>query len=145
MVSNDGEALPTAAKEIPPELQGLRMTKQRRGVYSILLHKRDHPTANEVFRRVQAGMPTISLATVYNCLDALVDHGLITRVNFDREPSRFCVNLSPHVHFQDKKTGVIHDLSFKDGCQITDVLDLPNGVEVSELELTIRGFLPKGS
>ncbi len=145
MVSNDGEALPTAAKEIPPELQGLRMTKQRRGVYSILLHKRDHPTANEVFRRVQAGMPTISLATVYNCLDALVDHGLITRVNFDREPSRFCVNLAPHVHFQDKKTGVIHDLSFKDGCQITDVLDLPNGVEVSELELTIRGFLPKGS
>ncbi|HAT18962.1 MAG TPA: transcriptional repressor [Verrucomicrobiales bacterium] len=145
MVSNDGEALPTAAKEIPPELQGLRMTKQRWRVYSILLHKRDHPTANEVFRRVQAGMPTISLATVYNCLDALVDHGLITRVNFDREPSRFCVNLSPHVHFQDKKTGVIHDLSFKDGCQITDVLDLPNGVEVSELELTIRGFLPKGS
>ena len=145
MVSNDGEALPTAAKEIPPELQGLRMTKQRRGGYSILLHKRDHPTANEVFRRVQAGMPTISLATVYNCLDALVDHGLITRVNFDREPSRFCVNLAPHVHFQDKKTGVIHDLSFKDGCQITDVLDLPNGVEVSELELTIRGFLPKGS
>ncbi len=145
MLGNDGEALPTAAKEIPPELQGLRMTKQRREVYSVLLQNRDHPTANEVFGRVQADMPSISLATVYNCLDALVDHGLINRVNFDREPSRFCVNLTPHVHFQDKKSGVIHDLSFKDGCQITDVLDLPNGAEVSELELTIRGFLPKGS
>jgi len=145
MVGNGGEELPTVAKEIPPELQGLRMTKQRREVYSVLLHNRDHPTANEVFRRVQEGMPTISLATVYNCLDALVDHGLINRVNFDREPSRFCVNLSPHVHFQDKKTREIHDISFKDGCQITDLLDLPGGVEVSELELTIRGSLPTGS
>lgn len=145
MVSNDGEALPTAAKEIPSELQGLRMTKQRRGVYSILLHKRDHPTANEVFRRVQEDIPTISLATVYNCLDALVNHGLITRVNFDREPSRFCVNRSSHVHFKDEKTGTIHDISFKDGCQITDLLDLPNGIEASELEVTIRGSLPKGS
>ena len=145
MGGNDGEALPTVTKEIPPELQGLRMTKQRREVYGVLLQKRDHPTANEVFRRVQADLPTISLATVYNCLDALVDHGLINRVNFDREPSRFCVNRTPHVHFQDKTTGMIHDLSFKDGCQITDVLDLPNGVEMSELELTIRGFLLKGS
>ncbi|MCH2064597.1 MAG: transcriptional repressor [Roseibacillus sp.] len=145
MVSNDGEKPPTSAEEIPPMVRGLRMTKQRREVYSVLLHNRDHPTANEVFGRVQSGMPTISLATVYNCLDALVDHGLVNQVNFDREPSRFCVNLSPHVHFQDKKTGVIHDISFKDGCQITDLLDLPDGAEVSELELTIRGSLPKGS
>ena len=145
MVSNDGEKLPSSAKDIPSTLRGLRMTKQRREVYSVLLHTRDHPTANEVFGRVQRGMPTISLATVYNCLDALVDHGLVNQVNFDREPSRFCVNLSPHVHFQDKTTGVIHDITFKDGCQITELLDLPEGAKVSELELTIRGSLPKGS
>ncbi|MAT47137.1 MAG: transcriptional repressor, partial [Verrucomicrobiaceae bacterium] len=125
MVRNDAEKLPVSAKEIPQELRGLRMTKQRREVYSVLLRNRDHPNANEIFQRVQKGMPTISLATVYNCLDALVEHGLINQVNFDREPSRFCVNLAPHVHFQDKKTGVIHDVSFKDGCQITDLLDLP--------------------
>jgi len=144
MVRNDAEKLPVSAKEIPQELRGLRMTKQRREVYSVLLRNRDHPNANEIFQRVQKGMPTISLATVYNCLDALVEHGLINQVNFDHEPSRFCVNLAPHVHFQDKKTGVIHDVSFKDGCQITDLLDLPRGAEVSELELTIRGFF-KGS
>ncbi len=142
MVTDDGN-LPTSVEEIPSELSGLRMTKQRREVYGILLHNRDHPTANEVFRRVQEGMPSISLATVYNCLDALVDHGLINQVNFDREPSRFCVNLTPHVHFQDKKTGVIHDIFFKDGCELTDLLDLPDGAEVSDLALTMRGKLSK--
>jgi hypothetical protein len=67
MVTYDGK-IPTTPEEIPSELAGLRMTKQRREVYSILLHDRDHPTANDVFRRVQDGMPSISLATVYNCL-----------------------------------------------------------------------------
>ena len=145
MASNDGEKLPCAPAEIHSELRGLRMTRQRREVYSVLLHDRDHPTANDVFRRVQEDMPTISLATVYNCLDALVDHGLVNQVNFDREPSRFCVNLTPHVHFQDRDSGRIHDISFKEGCRITDLLNLPEGAEVSRLELTIRGTLPKGS
>ena len=144
MVSNDGK-LPNSPEEIPSEVRGLRMTKQRREVYRVLLENRDHPTANDVFRRVQDGMPSISLATVYNCLDALVDHGVVNQVNFDREPSRFCVNLTPHVHFQDRETGVIHDIFFKDGCEITDLLDLPPGAEVSDLELTIRGNLPKES
>src|SRR4051812_12004154 len=51
---------------------GFRSTPQREHVYSVLLHKRDHPTAEEVFLRAKPQMPEISMATVYNCLDALV-------------------------------------------------------------------------
>lgn len=142
MVKRDQDC-PSLPDEIPSELSGLRMTKQRREVYRVLMNDRDHPTANEVFRRVQEGMPSISLATVYNCLDALVDHGLINQVNFDREPSRFCVNLTPHGHFHDEETGTIHDITFQDGCEITDLLKLPKGTEVSDLSLTLRGKLPK--
>ncbi|MFP6864867.1 MAG: transcriptional repressor, partial [Roseibacillus sp.] len=72
-------------------------------------------------------------------------HGLVNQVNFDRESSRFCVNLAPHVHFHDENTGVIHDITFKDSCKITDLLNLPKGTEVTDLELTIRGNLPKGA
>ena len=39
------------------------------------VEKRDHPTAEEVFIRAKRGMPEISMATVYNCLDALVRSG----------------------------------------------------------------------
>jgi Fe2+ or Zn2+ uptake regulation protein len=142
MVSQDG-ALPTKPEEISAEVAGLRMTKQRREVYGILLGERDHPTANSIFRRVQEGMPTISLATVYNCLEALVGHGLVKQVNFDREPSRYCPNLTEHVHFQDEVTGKIHDITFREGVDIGDLLDLPEGVQVTDLELTIRGRMPK--
>ncbi|MDA1006688.1 MAG: transcriptional repressor [Verrucomicrobia bacterium] len=129
--------------EFPAVVGGLRMTKQRRAVYQVLLDDRDHPTANDVFRRAQDRMLSISLATVYNCLEALVEHGLVNQVNFDREPSRFCSNLKEHVHFHDEKTGVIHDITFKPGAKLEDLLELPKGTEVTEVELTIRGMLPK--
>ena len=48
------------------------MTKQRKVVYDVLLDEpRDHPTASEVFMRAKHQMPSISLATVYNCLETL--------------------------------------------------------------------------
>ena len=51
---------------------GFRSTPQREHVYNVLLQKRDHPTAEEIFIRSKKTMPDISMATVYNCLDALV-------------------------------------------------------------------------
>lgn len=132
--TNSEENLPMSG-----ESSGLRMTRQRQEIYRILHEKRDHPTANEVFLRAKDRLPNISLATVYNCLEALVSHGLVRQVNFDRESSRYCPNLCEHGHFHDHKTGVIHDVTFKPGCQLADVLDLPPGAVISDIEITIRG------
>ena len=89
---------------------GLRNTPQREVVYSVLVGKRDHPTADEVFARVKSEMPTISLATVYNCLEALVQCNLVRQVNFERGPTRYCPNLHPHAHFHDEATGSTYDI-----------------------------------
>lgn len=125
--------------DIPDEISGLRMTRQRQEVYRTLMQQRNHPTANDVFMRVKDRLPQISLATVYNCLEALVQHGIIRQVNFDRESSRFCANLSQHGHFHDAATGIIHDVGFKPGIQLADVLDLPPGAIVDGIEITLRG------
>ena len=63
---------------------GLRLTPQREHVYNVLIEERDHPTAEQVFLRAKKDMPDISMATVYNCLDALVRSGLVKQVNLDR-------------------------------------------------------------
>ena len=67
---------------------GFRFTPQRQHVYNVLLQKRDHPTVEEVFIRAKEGMPDISMATVYNCLDALVKCDLVRHVNLDRAATR---------------------------------------------------------
>ena len=130
-----------AELEIPEEISGLRMTRQRQEVYRILMQERNHPTANDVFMRVKDRLPNISLATVYNCLEALVQHGIIRQVNFDRESSRYCPNLSEHGHFHDATTGVIHDVEFKPGINLADVLNLPPGAVIDDVEITLRGIL----
>jgi len=71
----------------------------------------------------------------------LAEHGAIRQVNFDRESSRYCPNLMEHGHFYDSKSGVIHDITFKNGQKIQDFLNLPDGVVIEDLEITIRGSL----
>jgi Fur family peroxide stress response transcriptional regulator len=137
MVSHTPDSQPVP--EIPEEIAGLRMTRQRQEIYRILIERRDHPTANEVFMRAKDGLPNLSLATVYNCLEALVQHGIIRKVNFERESSRYCPNLTGHGHFHDAATGVIHDVDFKPGANLTDVLELPPGAVIEEVEITLRG------
>src|SRR6476620_2211906 len=102
---------------------GLRATPQREVVYDVLLKKRDHPTADEVFARVKSEMPGISLATVYNCLETLVQCDLVRAVNFERGPTRYCPNLRPHAHFHDEQTGRTHDIDLQPA-----VLQTLNGV-----------------
>jgi Fe2+ or Zn2+ uptake regulation protein len=127
--------------EIPEEIAGLRMTRQRQEIYRILIEQRNHPTANEVFMRAKDRLPNLSLATVYNCLEALVQHGIIRQVHFERESSRYCPNLREHGHFHDASTGVIHDIDFKPGVNLTDVLELPPGAVIEDVEITLRGKL----
>ncbi len=123
-------------------VDGLRMTRQRSEVFKVLMGHRDHPTAGEVFDRAKQNMPTISLATVYNCLEALVQHGAVRQVNFERESSRYCPNLTEHGHFHDEESGKIIDVPLKKGALISDLLDLPEGVQIDNLEITLRGKIP---
>jgi Fur family peroxide stress response transcriptional regulator len=139
MVSNSENGL--FNEDIPHEINGLRMTRQRREVYKSLMENRVHPTAQDVFLDVKERLPQISLATVYNCLEALTQHGIIRQVHFDRESCRYCPNLHEHGHFHDQSTGKIHDITFKPGVRLEDVLDLPPGTTIANIELTLRGTI----
>ncbi|HEY0946831.1 MAG TPA: transcriptional repressor [Opitutaceae bacterium] len=131
---------------LPPDVlaqkladSGLRNTPQREVVYHALLKKRDHPTADEVFARVKAELPTISLATVYNCLETLTQCGLVRAVNFERGPTRYCPNLHPHAHFHDDATGSTYDVDLPAG--LLDQLRalLPPGYAAEAIEITFHG------
>lgn len=118
---------------------GLRSTRQREQVYAVILGQRDHPSADEIFARVKESMPTISLATVYNCLETLVSCGLVRQVNFERESTRFCPNLAEHAHFHDSVSGRVFDVDLP-----AEVLSgmrelLPAEFEPESVEVSFRG------
>jgi len=119
-------------------MRGLRSTPQRQHVYEVLVSERDHPTAEEVFMRAKKGMPEISMATVYNCLDALVQCGLAKQVNLDRAASRFCPNMSEHNHFYCERCGGIYDVESGAGV-VERGMALPKGFEVTHVDVSLRG------
>lgn len=123
------------------EKSGLRMTVQREHVYEVLLQKKDHPTAEEVFIRAKRGMPEISMATVYNCLDALVSCGLVRQVNQDRSATRYCSNMLRHHHFHCDECGRAYDIDLLPSAPPIEVA-VPKGFTASQFEVTVRGHCP---
>ena len=122
--------------------RGFRFTRQRREVYDALLAQRDHPTAVEVFMRVKARMPSISLATVYNCLETLTECALVKHVSLDRAPTRYCPNLVDHGHFFCEECGGVFDVPLKKHRNIQQAWELPARCTVSHHEVTFRGVCP---
>mgnify|MGYP006106421265 FL=1 len=118
---------------------GLRPTPQRNVVYGVLLGERDHPTADEVFLRAKHSKPDISMATVYNCLDALVKCDLVKQVNLDRSATRYCPNMGEHAHFQCEECGTITDFEGTAKPK-TSGFRVPRGFKVKQVEMSIRGL-----
>lgn len=107
---------------------GLRPTRQRTAVFDFLASSTEHPTAEEIFSGTRLEMDTISLATVYNCLETLVDCGLVQAVHNGRQPTRYCANACLHAHFHDLDTG-----------RVTDVILAPEAVQY------LRSLVPPSS
>jgi Fur family peroxide stress response transcriptional regulator len=118
--------------------RGFRFTPQRQQVYNVLLQKRDHPTAEEVFIRSKAAMPDISMATVYNCLDALVTCGLVRQVALERGAARFCPNMREHCHFYCDACQKVFDIDLSTPAG----LPLPKGFAAERYEIAIHGRCP---
>jgi len=116
---------------------GFRFTPQRQRVYDVLHRKLDHPTAEDVFIRAKREMPEISMATVYNCLDALVKSGLVRQVQLQRGATRFCPNMEEHCHYHCDACGTVFDVPIsKDSSMVPG----PKGFQVDHYEIAVHGL-----
>lgn len=116
---------------------GLRLTPQRQHVYDVILHKRDHPTAEEVFMRAKKTMPEISHATVYNTLDALVKCGLVRQVQLERGATRFCPNMEEHCHYYCDSCGEVFDVPLQ---KDSTAMPGPKGFKVDHYDIAVHGI-----
>ncbi len=130
---------PQAALNEKLGASGLRATRQRELIYGILRQSTDHPTADEVFARAKREMPSISLATVYNCLETLARCDLVKPVNFERESTRYCPNLKEHAHFHDVDSGRVYDVDLDAATVARLRRILPDGFEATSVDITFRG------
>ena len=85
---------------------GLRMTGQRRVIARVLSDSEDHPDVEELYRRVSAIDPGISMSTVYRTIRLLEEKGILAKLDFGEGRARY--EQSPdkhHDHLIDMETG----------------------------------------
>lgn len=120
--------------------RGLRATRQREHVFAVLMNQRDHPTADEVYARARTLMPSISLATVYNCLDTFAECGLVNKLSYEREPARYCPrDEGEHAHFLDESSGRVFDIPLPSSVVSELKALLPEQFKPRQVKLTFTG------
>jgi len=78
---------------------GLRLTTQRIAICRVLSESNNHPTARDIFEQLKKEIPSLSLMTVYNNLNALVNAGVITSLgSTGDDQAHYDANLDPHVN-----------------------------------------------
>jgi Fur family transcriptional regulator, peroxide stress response regulator len=77
---------------------GIKLTPQRLAILSYLEDNMDHPSAEDIYRHVSKTFPTMSLATVYNTLETLREHGRLKEITIDSGKRHFDPDLRRHHH-----------------------------------------------
>lgn len=133
--SNTGPS--TAEVEALLRARQIQPTAQRLAVCSHMLNNSNHPTVEEVKTWLDGNSPKMSLATVYNTLNILVEAGLVKAIRFPHlDKVAFDNNTATHHHFVDDETGEIVDIPAK---ALTIRPRIGSRFNIDSVEVTLRG------
>ena len=95
--NNNNEEIIDELKKIVKQ-KGLKYTEQREIVLSILLHAKEHLTAEEVYNEIKKEHKesNIGIATVYRALSFLEEVDLITSITFGTDGKKYESNSKSH-------------------------------------------------
>ena len=122
---------------------GLRLTHQRLEIFRVVAHADDHPSAEDIYRRVKPKIPPISFDTVYRTLALFERHGVIAKVNDLADRTRYDPNTRVHHHMICTECKAIRDFYWPD----LDAMEPPEETQgwgiVKGRHLELRGICQK--
>ena len=119
---------------------GLRPTKQR-VLIARNLFERDktfHFTVETLNKEInKKGSDKVSLATVYNTVEAFTKAGHIKQILTSKSKSYFDTNIKSHHHFYDEGSKELTDINYNQ-VKLSKVPIPPKGKKIKNLEVVIR-------
>ena len=119
---------------------GLRPTKQR-VLIARNLFERDktfHFTVETLNKEInKKGSDKVSLATVYNTVEAFTKAGHIKQILTSKSKSYFDTNIKSHHHFYDEGSKELTDINYNQ-IKLSKVPIPPKGKKIKNLEVVIR-------
>jgi Fur family transcriptional regulator, peroxide stress response regulator len=96
------------------EEAGIKLTHQRLEIFKELMTAADHPSAEDIHRRLQKRMPTVAIDTVYRTLATFDELGIARKVHLANNRNLFDTNLTPHHHFICDRCRKVEDIYWPD-------------------------------
>lgn len=121
----------------------MAVTPQRLAVLVNLQGRRDHPTAEEIYREVRLKLPAISFNTVYKTLEVFCRKGLALKVNPLHEVAHYDGETGPHAHLICRRCYHIVDLAWKPAGALPLSPEDLQGFRVEHQSLTLWGLCPQ--
>jgi Fur family transcriptional regulator, peroxide stress response regulator len=119
--------------------KSVKVTAQRAAVLEFLQGNTDHPSPDEVYRKVHKRFPYISRATVYNTIKTLVKAGMLQEVLIQQDKTRVDPNVSQHHHFKCLRCGTVEDMPY--GLMTADrVRASLKNYHVKEVRMVVEGL-----
>jgi len=118
---------------------GYRMTKHRLAIIDIIAERQDHPSVRQVYNKMKLKDSGISLATIYNTLNMLVEMKLLKEIDFEEADNRYDTNLTPHINLVCTICGSIIDFEY-DLPVAPDVIRAKEGFVTKDYRMEYRGI-----
>jgi len=115
--------------------EGLKVTPQRLAVFNAIEGDLTHPTAETIWERVKKQMPTVSLRTVYQALNDLVQLGEVQAVEVGGGSVKFDPNITNHDHFVCTECNSITDVAHRGSINIAS----NQKFEIESTEVVFKG------
>jgi len=87
----------------------MKATKQKEAILAAVCTMRNHPSADDIYRKLRISYPRISLGTVYRNLNAFAQRGDILKISVPEAGDRFDFRLDRHEHLLCNKCGKVFD------------------------------------
>ncbi len=119
---------------------GLRPTKQRILIAKNLFERKKtfHFTVETLDKEInKKGNEKISLATIYNTVEAFTKAGHIKEILTSKSKSYYDTNIKSHHHFYDEETKELTDIDYRQ-VKLSKVPHPPKGKKIKNLEVVIR-------
>ncbi|MDY4920408.1 MAG: Fur family transcriptional regulator [Phascolarctobacterium sp.] len=124
---------------------GYKVTPQRIAVYEALAEDPCHPTAEVLYKKLQAKYPAMSFATVYKTVEILEAIKAIQIINAGENSYRYDANVDEHYHLVCTECGCITDVQIDDALleQLTNVAIGDSGFEITRRQFYFYGLCSK--
>ena len=109
--------------------KGYKATSQRLAICKLILSRKDHPSADQIYQELKIDYPTISLTTIYNTLRILVEIGLLQELGFNEGSIRYDPDMDLHINLVCTKCGKIKDYKDENISKLWDVIISNLGVK----------------